>query len=539
MKGTNKSTIWLVLCICLYLILSCIWLNFPGLNFDEVLFEQAIFGRNQNLPEYLPSFKDRPLFLVAYSGSLKGYLYWPIFQLFGISAYSIRLPMVILASLSIYLLYLTTSQTTNTTLGKWLVILLVSDITLFTLIRTDVGPSAIEFFCKACALFLIYKIYTSPKLLHYILLSICLGLGIYNKLNFIWFTNALVGALFVHLLGAAWRNKSITGLFSDKKLYFFAAIFVASFSFYKYFSDKFHLLRPISLSAFAPSKIASAIAIVGQKYFGLLSGSLADIYVFNYIPGWVFGLGVLLLVGFVLGIFTLFSDKAQHRPIYLAALFICVFIALQQTVTELIRPFMFIPTDINPWHLFMLYPFVLFCAAYGYYYVFSAKWGLVPIAIIGLGKLSCIILLLVNLKTKQPQSSAWTNAIYNLFAYTQTNTKTIASLDWGTHTQLHTLGQGQARYLNFYTPCCEKPLKKEDVEVFLNKYFENGLYKNILIVLSAHPTTNWGKSYYRENFWEIMKNNQFETYIDKTIFDATNKPIYKIYAVKPIANKTK
>jgi len=71
-------------------------IGIPGPYYDKVLFVNAATGGTSH------SFVSRcifgvPVMLMSYIGALKAYLYFPLFKLFGVSAESIRLPVILIS----------------------------------------------------------------------------------------------------------------------------------------------------------------------------------------------------------------------------------------------------------------------------------------------------------------------------------------------------------------------------------------------------------------------------------------------------------
>ena len=83
--------------IALFVVLGSLWISSPGLYYDEVLFLQASYPRDDVPIAYTMHIRGRPvaLMLISYLGALKGWVYAPLLRLFPPSAALVRLPMLL------------------------------------------------------------------------------------------------------------------------------------------------------------------------------------------------------------------------------------------------------------------------------------------------------------------------------------------------------------------------------------------------------------------------------------------------------------
>src|SRR5437762_670595 len=106
MKNFADREIFVVLA--LFIILSVINIDKPGVNSNQLMFVNAAIGPLDSTWIY-KSIHGLPVLLMIYMGALKSYIYKPIFYIFGVSIYSIRLPVILIMSLSLLILYRTIS----------------------------------------------------------------------------------------------------------------------------------------------------------------------------------------------------------------------------------------------------------------------------------------------------------------------------------------------------------------------------------------------------------------------------------------------
>ncbi len=207
--------------ICLYLFLATWRIHYPGPYYDELLFVDAAASKNPTLFVH-KSFLGIPILLMSYIGALKSWIYTPIFNLFGVSIYTIRLPMILLGicTLKIYF-FIIKKLVRNTILFFFSFLILCSDPAFSFISRIDWGPNAIAHFLIALLLwqFLNYLKNGSPWILLGIIFT---GLiGVFDKLNFIWFINGLIFAGIIFYYKEIWtifrlnqRTNSLIILFS-------------------------------------------------------------------------------------------------------------------------------------------------------------------------------------------------------------------------------------------------------------------------------------------------------------------------------------
>ncbi len=190
----------IVLCTALFLLASGAGLSDPGLQYDELLFVNAALGDSHPYQGfvYRESF-GVPTMLMPYIGALKAWVYAPIFAVFGVSVDSVRIPAVLLAALALVLVVLLIYRV----LGMWaaiaLALLLSTDPVYSAVSRADWGPTVFSALLRVTAL-LCYFAFLRRRSLRYLwLFVIALSLGLFNKLDYVWFIAAVgIAALVMH-----------------------------------------------------------------------------------------------------------------------------------------------------------------------------------------------------------------------------------------------------------------------------------------------------------------------------------------------------
>ena len=163
----------------------------PGLDYDELLFVNAATGGESASFIYRRLF-GVPVLLMNYIGALKAYLFAPIFALLGVSAATIRWPAIVISMASIVLTYALARLSLRPGAAATAAALVALDPVFVMLTKVDWGPIVLMMPLKLVALYCLYRALAggSPALL-WGTAAAC-ALGVFDKLNFIWFVLALV-----------------------------------------------------------------------------------------------------------------------------------------------------------------------------------------------------------------------------------------------------------------------------------------------------------------------------------------------------------
>jgi hypothetical protein len=152
-----------------------------------------------------------PLMLLSYLGALKTWLYFPVLMNLGSSVLTVRIPVIVIGSLTVGLfVWLLKSS------GGWKLawvggLLLASDSMFLFTTCFDWGPVALQHFLGLAGIALLYKFAVDGKRLALFGGFLCFGLALWDKALFLWFLSGLVVAtiaIFPRELWArcTWRN---------------------------------------------------------------------------------------------------------------------------------------------------------------------------------------------------------------------------------------------------------------------------------------------------------------------------------------------
>lgn len=184
---------------------------YPGIQTDEAIFSSAVYPPGPAWFEISIFKKKVGIMVMSYLGGLKGWLLAPVFAMFRPSAYSIRLPAVIVGSLTVWAFYRLGSRAFTPGIGLFGAVLLATDPSFLLSTTFDWGPVALQhfFLVVGCVLVLGFAQTGSRKALGWGFG--CFGLGMWDKALFVWGLSGLgVASLVVYprqLWGAlTWRN---------------------------------------------------------------------------------------------------------------------------------------------------------------------------------------------------------------------------------------------------------------------------------------------------------------------------------------------
>jgi Dolichyl-phosphate-mannose-protein mannosyltransferase len=180
-------------------------LSLPGFYYDELFevvpslafVEAGLTSTVSDIDKSIVSIFGHPLALMAqpYNGGLKTIAFIPVAALFGVSPDSVRWFTVITAVIALAVYYLFTRQLFRSpAVAAVTACLLALDPAYIFFSRVDYGPSTLMFLLKGVALWQLTVWWRSRHLRHLALGCFALGLGVYDKTNFLWIVGALVVA---------------------------------------------------------------------------------------------------------------------------------------------------------------------------------------------------------------------------------------------------------------------------------------------------------------------------------------------------------
>ncbi|HET8548181.1 MAG TPA: glycosyltransferase family 39 protein [Bryobacteraceae bacterium] len=172
----------------LFLLLGCLLVPTLGVQHDEALFAMAVWTPQYVEPCAVGSF-EFPAMLMPYVGADKGYLYRPIFSVFGPNVLSLRLPVVLIGAATIAMFFALLRRF----VPEWAAVagaaLLATDPMFVVTTTFDWGPLALQHLCVVAAVLLLAR--HPPRVLA---AFVCFGLAMWDKAVAVWPLAALIAS---------------------------------------------------------------------------------------------------------------------------------------------------------------------------------------------------------------------------------------------------------------------------------------------------------------------------------------------------------
>lgn len=176
--------------------LGCWKLDMPGLQQDETLFCNAALG-GPTEAFVCQRWLGIPILLMPYIGALKAWIFAPIFAIFPVNAWSIRLPAVVMGVAGGVMLVWAAYLFFGRTAAMFAAPLVLLDPTLIMHSRLDWGPTAIMFLMRGAMVAGVALWWRTGTPAGIWLVLVAGMLGLFDKLNFIWIHAALIAAVAV------------------------------------------------------------------------------------------------------------------------------------------------------------------------------------------------------------------------------------------------------------------------------------------------------------------------------------------------------
>ncbi|MCP9756011.1 hypothetical protein EGI26_12690 [Lacihabitans sp. CCS-44] len=531
------NNIWrylsIILPILLFGALASLFLERPGLQTDEILFANLSLGEINHTTYIARKIGGITFFVISYIGALKSWIFIPIFKFFGFNYFSVRIPMILLSMISLLLVYKAVNISFKKPLLAWFILMaLVTESTFITMVRTDVGPIAIEYFCKILSILLIFKYLQSKKQSNLYFLPLVLALGIFNKINFIWFSNALLFSSLILVFLLETKKEKLT--FAKFLGLTFLFEFILFIGFNKlnpgmvsssnigidleFIKTKIQLFYYFGKGIFDGTGFYRIQYLISEETFGYNSLSKGIYQTFFYLFEVCLTVFIIYTLLVIRKIWKKQNDNGDIYYLFFVCIILCI--SAQIFVVENAR---------NLWHFYTLFPFFTICVFYGVYNLLGTKisWLFFVVVIIyNLNNFSTYVYALTN-KTPNP---FWSNKINELAEYVKPVKGEFVELDWGISTQLLCITKQDKFKRGFLTQKGELMAYLDNPEeVFYRDYLENKELQNLYFISFqsklADPKMNiiFDKMIDKKGYQKVLVKNFYEN--DKTL-------IYSIFRLK-------
>lgn len=522
LKNWIQSNNLVLILITTYFLLSIIKIEHPGVNNDQLMFVNTATFNPDNFFLW-KSFHGIPTMVFPYIGALKSYLYIPVFHLFGVNIWSIRLPHIILISITWFLLYKTLNLAFNKKLALLALLFLCLDPSLIAYSKIDTGPTVLEFLLKTLAVFLLYLYLSTKRVIFFFTIYPVLALGVFNKINFIWFVNAFMISFILFYFGRFYNDfkrfgKLVPFLLLVIPYYFLYRLFMRFFRevalSYKVFSNE------ISLQS-----VFHNFSIFGENLIGLISGNIFFQKVYGYSPT-EFGtyVSILALAIIFAGVaYALLSKKlaSKDRKAFYFFLSLTVLTTLQILLTK---------QAVSAWHTMAIYPFItiIFAVSIIQIYGLTASLKLKNaffMLIIGIISYQLLINISYLYKYSQPTKSiAYSSVIYDLIDFAKDYKARFICLDVDICNQLLSLTQQTGKY--------QEPFFYLDPPTYTHSFIKlSGNFKTPEEFLYVgHSDTNSHFPDLKKSLFQYLKDNSIKYQKIKEFKDG-EVVAFEVYAI--------
>ena len=173
------------------------FLSLLGLQNDEALFANGIFKPYAVADVLRIGHSTLPLMLMSYLGTLKSWIYRPIFQLFGTGVVAMRLPMLLAGAASIWIFYILLRRIAGERAALFGCGLLAVDSMYLLTSTFDWGPVALQHLLLLSAMTLLFRFFRDPRPRLLFWGCFLLGLAMWDKALAIWMIGGMGVALLV------------------------------------------------------------------------------------------------------------------------------------------------------------------------------------------------------------------------------------------------------------------------------------------------------------------------------------------------------
>jgi len=425
------TSIVILIGLCTYLI------DLPGVQYDEITFSNIALGAKGD--HFVTRLFGIPILAMPYIGALKGYIYYPIFSIFGVSALTIRLPMILLASVTLFIAYkLACRLTQSLWAGNSLVHIMSTSLCFIISTKMDWGPTTIMMFLLFLTLWAFFRLIDTQKLVYAYIIIFSILVGVYDKSNFIWFASAFgLSALIIY-------PKEFIQLWTGLGMRFWIpfSVFLSIIALYVFIV----LPRLLKIGTNTDSFLLHLKRIV-TIYNSTVSGSFYTGYMFaTPLEFSSFYVYISLFAFICLIVFIIFFKKCEKMRTYAFVCLIPAIIFVEIILTK---------EACGPHHLIMLFPFSVLSLVLLYNYLMTTVFlmlsryiltclHIVLILAITLINIYPIYFYINHISSNKIYSPRWDPHIYELSDYVKAlNIFNICSVDWGIHNQLYAFDENR------------------------------------------------------------------------------------------------
>jgi hypothetical protein len=516
----------IVACLLFFLLSAGSSIRIPGLYYDEVLFVNAALG-NTTGPFINASVMGVPVMLMSYVGALKSYIYYPIFEALGVSPATIRWPAILISVVTLALVYLVATRFVSRGHALGVLALTATDPVFIGLSKLDYGPVALGALLRVGAVLAFLEFVRTGGWRPGLTMVAAVALGLFDKLHFIWFVNALAVAALV-----ARRDDMIRVARSSPRRFAVLAaalgVIVAGAAWFRILPimgvrHQGQIFEPLGQHV-VRVLLMSARVMNGRAATWMIADGDVIIRSWTWIAVLAAAFAAPLLI----------ARRSSRMPV--------VFILLLLGVTFV--QMCLTPQARGPHHTMSLWPWhhLLVVLVAGAVATGAAppRWRsalpVVVVAILVVGQIRSTWSLVVSHRSEQGFRVAWDPAIFALSAALEGSFQTaprIVSTDWGLHTPIHALAppSQRSRYLDAWNVFVAIDRRPSQVR---RRWGEQLAQPGGLTLLHAEDATTFPIT--RRNVFDLAREQGLTYARLSVIANAAGRPLYEIYRFERVGH---
>ncbi len=520
--------------ILLFLLFAFRSLSLPGIWYDEalqlvptlmLLNDAGSFHFHGNSFVCSVGGKTFPLMTLNYLGALKSYCYLPFYLILGVNPLSVRLGGILAGVIVLVFTYMITRKLFGPVAALISLALLSVDPSFVLFFRMDSGPVAIQTVLKVLSFWFLLLWLEKNRLIYLGAGFFCLGLGLYDKANFV---------IYIFALGISFPlfcRKRIIFLLKMKYIIIGGLLFSLGCAplLIQEIQSGGSLLNPLVNPFVKDSSYLTtwmgwqgSLLLLERTLNGLwiqhfISHTVAHVSWFPYLCLACLGLAGVLVV-------RLRKSKDGYLKRILAILFLTVVIWVVITI---------IPATWGAHHYMMLYPFPqIFCAsvlALAWRREYYSRWKKF---FISAAVVSVLIVLYTSVLSlhghyrnmeKGVFAPRWSPAISTLTDYlVELSPREIICVDWGLHNSIVLLSDGKLNSREIYWNLNDRG------EEYFRKEVETLFERDGVVFVVFSPPPKFAAQAV-DIFREMLENRKPGSFSKKEIPGPNGLPVYQIY----------
>jgi len=201
-----------LLCCLLFVLIGFAFTPQAGIENDEALFGGGIYRHHGVTYDDQILGHRVPLMLMSYLGTLKSWVYAPIFRFWQPSVSSLRIPVILFGGLTIWLFSILLRRIAGHRAAAVGAVLLSTDTIYLLTTCYDWGPVVLQHLLLVGGILCLVRFHQERQPRFLAAGFFLLGLGLWDKALFIWILSGITAATFVVFPRELWKSLTLRNL---------------------------------------------------------------------------------------------------------------------------------------------------------------------------------------------------------------------------------------------------------------------------------------------------------------------------------------